>query len=509
MADTQAVRSQPSTAARHAAVLFGVSGLLALVDWAVTGGHPQVHAHLYLLGIAAIDLGAAGAAYLLPWARWAPSATLILCLPALAVIGASNKVGLVPDRAYGMFFVVLFVWIGVHHPPGTAFKVLPVVVVGFSVPVVLGRVHASLDLRAVILVVVISCLVAEIVSRIVAQSDREKQRAERAAGSLRIVGAAIAAARHLSPEAVLDGAVDAVMGLGYDGANIAVIDEDAGAFEPLHTRGISEAFSGGSYPLTDSLTGTVWESDQAIIVSDYQHEPRTVEDIRASGVATAVGVPIHDNGRVSAVLMAALGAPRAILPEEVEALKLLADAAAGALASARAFQRQVERAGLSASDALTDDLTGLGNRRRSRQILESLSVGDCLVLIDLDRFKSVNDSRGHSAGDRLLSDLADYLASRLRKPDSVVRHGGEEFLLHLPDTTLAEAGEVIERLMAGWRDRAPLATFSAGVARHREGDLSGMTLERADQACYRAKDLGRNRFCYEDLGEEVLSPAGV
>ena len=497
------VRSQPNAAARHAAVLFAISGVLALVDLLVPGPH-----HLVILGLGAIDVVAAGLAFFLPWSRWAPSATLVLCLPALAVIGGANNAGLLPERAYGMFFVVLFVWIGVHHPPGTAFKVVPAAVVGFALPILLGRLHASLDPRAVILVMVISCLVAEIVSRIVAQSVRERQRAERAADSLHIVGAAIAAARHLSPEAVLDGAVDGVMALGYDGANIAVIDEDAGVFEPVHTRGISQAMAGGAYSLADSLTGRVWESDQAIIASDYQNESRTVEAIRASGVATVVGVPIHDNGRVSAVLMAALGACRAILPEEVEALKLLADGAAGALASARAFQRQVERAGLSASDALTDDLTGLGNRRRSRQILESLSVGDCLVLIDLDRFKSVNDTRGHSAGDRLLSDLAEYIASRLRKPDSVVRHGGEEFLLHLPGTTLAEAGDVLGRLMAGWRDRGPVATFSAGVARHREGDSSGTTLERADQACYRAKDLGRNRFCYEDLGEEVLSPVG-
>jgi len=497
------VRSQPSAAARHAAVLFAISGLLALVDLAVPG--PR---HLLILGIGTTDLGAAGLAFFLPWSRWAPSATLVLCLPALVIIGAANKAGLLPERAYGMFFVVLFVWIGVHHPPGTALKVIPVVVVGFAPPILLGRVHASLDPRAVILVVVISCLVSEIVSRIVAQSNRERQRAERAADSLRVVGAAIAAARHLSPEAVLGGAVDGVMALGYDGSNIAVIDEDAGVFEPLHTRGISQTFAGGTYPLADSLTGRVWESDQAIIVSDYQHESRTVEVIRASGAVTVVGVPIHDNGRVSAVLMAALGASRAVLPEEVEALKLLADAAAGALALARAFQRQVERAGLSATDALTDDLTGLGNRRRSRQILDSLGVGDCLVLIDLDRFKSVNDTRGHAAGDRLLSELAEYMSDNLRRPDAVIRHGGEEFLLHLPDTTLARAGEVVERLMAGWRDRGALTTFSAGVARHREGDSSGTTLERADQACYRAKDLGRNRFCYEDLGEEVLSPIG-
>ncbi|MHB1446053.1 MAG: GGDEF domain-containing protein [Acidimicrobiales bacterium] len=498
------MRSQPSAAARHGSILFVISGVLALADLAAPGGHHL----LLLLGIAAGDLGVAGVAYLLPWARWAPSATLVLCLPALAVIGAANKAGLVPERAYGMFFVVLFVWIGIHHPPGTAFKVVPVALVGFSIPVLLGRVHASLDLRSVVLVVVISCLVAEIVSRIVVRSGLERQRAERAAASLRIVGRAIAGARHLSPEAVLDGAVEAVISLGYDGANIAVIDQRADTFEPRHCRGVTADCAGRHYPLRAGLTGMVLESGGPVITADNQKSTRSLAGIQAAGIATAVGVPIFEAGRCSAVLIASLTKTRPIQPEEVEALKLLADAAAGALTSARAFQRQLESADLSAHDAVTDDLTGLGNRRRSRQILDGLDVGDCLGLIDIDRFKSVNDTLGHSAGDRLLSDLAEYIDSHLRRPASVVRYGGEEFLLHLPATTLAQAGEIIERLMAGWRERGSFATFSAGLARHQEGDSSGTTLERADRACYRAKDLGRNRFCYEDLGEEALRPAG-
>jgi len=503
MADIRGMRPQPSAAARHGSVLFAISGLLALADLAAPGGH-----HLLLLAIAAADLGVAGMAYLLPWDRWSPSATLVVCLPALVIIGVSNKAGLIPDRAYGMFFVVLFVWIGIHHPPGTAYKVAPVALVGFCIPLLLGRVHVSIDLRALVLVMVISCLVSEIVSRIVAQSNRERERAERAAASLRIVGAAIAGARHLSPQAVLDGAVDAVISLGYDGATISVIDHETLTFEPSNCRGLAADFDGRRYPLRAGLAGMVMESGDTVMAADYQSDVHGVLAVRAAGVAAAVGVPIFEADRCSAVLIATLARTRTIQREEVEVLKLLAEAAAGALASARAFQRQLDNADLSAHDAVTDDLTGLGNRRRSRQILDSLAVRDCLVLIDIDRFKSVNDTMGHSAGDRLLSELAEYISSHLRRPDSVVRHGGEEFVLHLPSTTQTQAGEVVERLMAGWRERAPFATFSAGVARHRESESSGTTLDRADRACYRAKEMGRNRFCFEDLGEEALSPVG-
>lgn len=145
-----------------------------------------------------------------------------------------------------------------------------------------------------------------------------------------------------------------------------------------------------------------------------------------------------------------------------------------------------------ADQALRDPLTGVGNRRRAAELIGSLQPGDALVLLDLDGFKRVNDTRGHDAGDTVLSDLGRYLARGLRDQDAVARYGGDEFVL-----VLRGAGDgatpAAERLVAGWRELRPPATFSAGLAVHGSDDTSRSTLRRADRALYAAKHAGRDR----------------
>lgn len=152
-------------------------------------------------------------------------------------------------------------------------------------------------------------------------------------------------------------------------------------------------------------------------------------------------------------------------------------------------------------EAMRDPLTGTGGRRLVPMLLERLEVGDALLLLDLDRFKRVNDEDGHIAGDAVLASLGGYLQERLRGRDSVARYGGDEFLLVLREAGAGAAGAA-RRLIEGWRSLNPRTTFSVGVALHRARDRPKETLHRVDQALYRAKGAGRDRVVVDEPLED-------
>ncbi len=152
-------------------------------------------------------------------------------------------------------------------------------------------------------------------------------------------------------------------------------------------------------------------------------------------------------------------------------------------------------------NAEQDPLTGLANRRGVERFCASLPEDEpiCLVMIDIDHFKAINDRFGHAVGDAVLQDLAGVLAGSVRAVDLVSRWGGEEFLIALPARSAGLGTEAAERVLARaaeheWsgvlRGRGP--TVSAGVASGPAGDLWEV-LERADVALYQAKRAGRNR----------------
>jgi diguanylate cyclase (GGDEF)-like protein len=179
-----------------------------------------------------------------------------------------------------------------------------------------------------------------------------------------------------------------------------------------------------------------------------------------------------------------------------------------------ALHAEKERLAFQASH---DWLTGLSNRRafeaRLKSELDDMSAGSLgLILLDLDRFKSVNDTCGHLAGDRLLCQVARLLQQDRRSHDLVARLGGDEFGLILPQCSPSDALDVAERLRRSlelfnfaWDDRCFAVTASIGVTCI--GD-SNTTLEeamrRADAACYRAKEKGRNRVQTDSVRPDVV-----
>lgn len=155
--------------------------------------------------------------------------------------------------------------------------------------------------------------------------------------------------------------------------------------------------------------------------------------------------------------------------------------------------------------ASTDGLTGVYNRRRflelaraERDQAQGRSV--CIALFDLDRFKRVNDTHGHLAGDAVIRGAIEVIQQHCRQGDLLGRYGGEEFVLCLPDASVAQASEIAERICAAMAEAVvthngqPIqVTVSIGVAALRPGESIEQWLSRADKALYEAKRGGRNR----------------
>ena len=165
---------------------------------------------------------------------------------------------------------------------------------------------------------------------------------------------------------------------------------------------------------------------------------------------------------------------------------------------------------LSLEMAITDQLTGLHNRRYMSRHLDTL-VGNArknerplaFVIMDIDFFKQVNDTYGHDIGDEVLKEFATRISANVRGIDLACRFGGEEFVVVMPDTDLSFAYSISERLRQSIEttpvkiSRAPNAlkiTISIGIAGLEDADASAEALlRRADQALYRAKRSGRNK----------------
>jgi len=158
--------------------------------------------------------------------------------------------------------------------------------------------------------------------------------------------------------------------------------------------------------------------------------------------------------------------------------------------------------------ALIDTLTGLPNRaawnERLDQEIDQLQKSRSSLLLgilDLDHFKRINDGYGHLAGDKVLKIVATQLKKRLRAADFMARFGGEEFVVLLPHTQMADGLALLERLRQAveecpfhFKGEPVTITVSMGITTFRPGERSDLVLKRADQALYRAKDLGRNRI---------------
>jgi diguanylate cyclase (GGDEF)-like protein/PAS domain S-box-containing protein len=266
----------------------------------------------------------------------------------------------------------------------------------------------------------------------------------------------------------------------------------------------------------EGLVGQVWATGAPLLINDYRAWPGRQKSGNSLPSRAVLGVPIRWGNELLGVLNIAAELPHQYTQADVEMLGMFATQAAIAIRNARLYNR-IEQI------AVTDELTGLFNRRgffqlgerefeRALRFKRSLAA----LMFDIDHFKNVNDTHGHSAGDQVLRALADCFRKSIRGIDVAGRYGGEEFVLILPETLLARAVQIADRLRRSVAGRSiPISpanaddpgvilkiTVSIGVDVLRPGDAKlEVLVDRADQAMYHAKNSGRNRVAVWEESE--------
>lgn len=228
---------------------------------------------------------------------------------------------------------------------------------------------------------------------------------------------------------------------------------------------------------------------------------------------TVVLVPIKTKGRAVGLLIAEIGGEQSMGRNQRDFLLTLASQAGMAIESANLYERTLQL-------SITDGLTSIYNYRyfcerlenelaRAKRYLNTLG----LIILDIDHFKIFNDQFGHLLGDDVLRHVGRILRENTRDVDVVARYGGEEFGVLLNETDIEETilyAERIREAVEAFHIDLPNGakkgvTVSLGVAVCKDGDIDEKEfIRRADQALYRAKDLGRNRICvWREEGEHI------
>ena len=214
------------------------------------------------------------------------------------------------------------------------------------------------------------------------------------------------------------------------------------------------------------------------------------------GPVIEVALPMKVRATVIGVLVFRHPEPIVLATDLLDVLEAIASQAAAAVDAAVLHQSLEHAAGV-------DALTGLLNRRRLEDDLQvggtDLASSTAVLMVDLDHFKMINDSRGHQRGDDVLRHVAALLTDNLREGDAAYRYGGEEFLVLMPGTEVDDAVRVVTRLAAAVRASFPNLvaggplTVSAGIAVLGDRPLA-VAIGEADDALYRAKQEGRDRI---------------
>ena len=288
---------------------------------------------------------------------------------------------------------------------------------------------------------------------------------------------------------------------------------------------VADSWHGISLAAGEGAAGQVLATGRPFMTADYHAETTVPGHESLRPYRSALAVPMAWNDELKGALSVGWTQPRRIEPEDVRTLEAIADLATVACCNAETYE-EVQQA------ARTDALTGLLNHgamqvRLREEIARAQRDGTVLscVILDLDDFKRVNDSRGHQAGDALLRGVADLLRAELRPYDQVARYGGDEFVLLLPGSDEETACQVAERV----RDAMAAETepgsqlelagaCSLGVAQwHAPLDAAAL-LEHADRALLLAKRTGKGRVAVAnaDIERELAllhsdrgSPAAV
>ncbi|MGN6258270.1 MAG: diguanylate cyclase domain-containing protein [Solirubrobacterales bacterium] len=301
--------------------------------------------------------------------------------------------------------------------------------------------------------------------------------------------------------------------IGGTGINVfrPIYRDGAPVATPAERRRALIGFIAGSFRIED-----VAKAALAVLPADVEVQLRVGGEVAfgpKGELADAAAAPVHIADRTWLLTLKEPGGPSLGLPIAVAVLGI---SLAALLASLIFGWSRSERMQELERQASQDSLTGLGNRRRFEEDLAATMARSrrdgttgALLMLDLDRFKQVNDSHGHPAGDQLLEEVAEVLRRRTRTSDSLARLGGDEFAVVLPRCSREEALIAAEAIAEEIRRHHPQdgvdpVTVSIGIATFGDDPQTSVAtvVSDADAAMYAAKDEGRD-------GVRIFEPTSV
>jgi diguanylate cyclase (GGDEF)-like protein/putative nucleotidyltransferase with HDIG domain len=308
----------------------------------------------------------------------------------------------------------------------------------------------------------------------------------------------------MNPEEMLTKiAAEIENGLTYDHIGIATLDYSSKELMIQAEAGPRRDAIGRRILLGEGLVGQVARSGQITTVQEVKPDsPRPV----LPGTISAIALPVVYAEQLLGVLYVESSELCEFPEQEVLLLRTLADLFAGALHNAMTFQKAQEQ-------AITDGLTGVKTHRFLMEALSSewkrstrTNRVFALVLMDLDRFKFVNDFYGHLEGDVVLQRVGHILEQNCRSSDVVARYGGDEFVILMPETSVEQASQLASKLR-GWvasdpllRDKNITASFGiAGFPVH--GSTPQELIQVADSSMYLSKHQGGNSVSSAEQGD--------
>jgi diguanylate cyclase (GGDEF)-like protein len=257
-------------------------------------------------------------------------------------------------------------------------------------------------------------------------------------------------------------------------------------------------------------TGAAMLTDDVVVWNGYRDTSAVIAELTGGRLHMSMAAPVHDSGTITGSLLVGSYRPdRTYTPSDVQTLRAFAQHVSIALTDANTVDRMYQ--------AFRDSLTGLASRGLFLDLLrQRLRATDrqgvvALLFVDLDRFKSVNDTLGHAAGDSLLVTTANRLTSQLRESDVAARFGGDEFVVMLTVSSATDVPRIAERILhalaepmviAGRRLRVG-ASIGIAVNTPAVADPADL-IRRADIAMYQVKRNGRSGYL---MFREDMQPA--
>jgi len=287
------------------------------------------------------------------------------------------------------------------------------------------------------------------------------------------------------------------------GGELGLIEDNGKHIRILVSYNMGSDNIGDIIELGQGLMGYVVQTKQIEMVENYKNWNGRLETYRENEIYAAIGAPLMIGNRILGVIgIMNSDRKRKFSSAEKDLMRLFSQQAAIAVENAKLFEEKERQARIDITTAIYNrrGLLELGKREldRAHRYERPLAA----MMVDIDRFKLVNDTYGHPVGDLVLKELAELLESNIRTIDILGRYGGEEFVILLPETTPDSALEIAERLRMSVDDHnftpeglSLHITISVGVA-FSTGENNGLIdlIKRADIAMYESKGAGRNRI---------------